>query len=313
MFEFTKATKIKSKARIALIGPSGSGKTYTALKIANGLGGNIAVIDTEHGSASKYASNFEFSTLELDQFSPELYIQAIRAAEKAGFDVLIIDSLSHEWNGKGGALEMVDNVTKRIKSHNSFMAWGEVTPLHNQLIDTIVGCNCHVIATMRSKTEYVIETVNGKNVPRKIGMAAVQRDGMEYEYDIVGDLDHDHNLIITKTRFVEIDGQVISKPDEALGETIKAWLTDGDEPPAKLPHPDPSQWLPDLQEFSARATEDFGIAWVELKVILKDKCGFTGFKSENASEMYNCLAKYFASDDNRPHEDERQSIDIDDI
>lgn len=231
MFEFVKATKTKAKARVALIGPSGSGKTYTALKIASGLGNNIAVIDTEHGSASKYADKFDFNTLELDQFSPELYIQAIQAAESAGFDVLIIDSLSHEWSGKGGALEMVDTVAKKIKSHNSFMAWGEVTPLHNQLIDTIVGCKCHIIATMRSKTEYVIESVNGKNIPRKIGMAAVQRDGMEYEYDIVGELDLDHNLVITKTRFDDLDGQVIQKPGEDLGHLVKTWLSDGDDMP----------------------------------------------------------------------------------
>lgn len=231
MFEFTKATKTKAKARIALIGPSGSGKTYTALRIASGLGNNIAVIDTEHGSASKYADQFEFSTLELDQFSPEIYIQAIQAAEKAGFDVLIIDSLSHEWSGKGGALEMVDTATKRMKNPNSYFAWGDVTPLHNQFIDTIVGCKCHIIATMRSKTEYVIETVNNKSVPRKVGMAPIQRDGMEYEYDIVGELDLEHNLIITKTRFISLDGQVVSKPDEAFGETVKAWLSDGKDAP----------------------------------------------------------------------------------
>src|SRR3990172_8628166 len=108
MLQFAPATKEKSKARIALIGPSGSGKTYTALSLAAGLGSAIGLIDTENGSASKYADDFKFSTLSLTEFSPATYVEAIKAAEQAGFDVLIIDSLSHAWMGRGGALEMVE-------------------------------------------------------------------------------------------------------------------------------------------------------------------------------------------------------------
>lgn len=230
IFEFTKATKAKAKARIGLVGPSGSGKTYTALSIAQGLGERIALIDTEHGSASKYAGQFEFDVLELDTFSPDIYTQAIQAAEQAGFDVVIIDSLSHAWTGKDGALEQVDKAAAR-NHNNSFAGWRDVTPMHNRMIDAIVGCKIHVIATMRSKTEYILEQQKRGsktvNVPKKVGMAPVQRDGMEYEFDIIGDLDLDHNLIITKTRCLELDNEVIKKPDAEFGETVKAWLSDG--------------------------------------------------------------------------------------
>ena len=226
--DFKKATKAQAKARIALIGVSGSGKTYSALAIAQALGNKIAVIDTERGSASKYADRFEFDTLELETFSPLTYVEAIKAAAKAGYDVLVIDSLSHAWSGKEGALEQVDRAAKRSQSGNSFAAWRDVTPMHNALVDAVLQSPMHLIATMRAKTEYVLETnERGKQTPRKVGLAPVQRDGVEYEFDIVGDIDLDHNLIITKTRCAALDAQVVNKPGEAFGEIVKAWLTDG--------------------------------------------------------------------------------------
>ena len=224
-FTFVKATKMQARARVALIGTSGSGKTYSALRIASAMGSKIALIDTEHGSASKYAGEFEFDTLSLDSFSPTTYVEAIQAAEAAGYEVLIIDSLSHAWSGKDGALEQVDNAASR---GNKFTAWRDVTPQHTRLIDAIVGCRCHVIATMRSKTEYIVEDDGkGKKVPRKVGMAPVQRDGMEYEFDIVGDLDENHTLRITKTRCRDLDGKYIDKPGENLGQALLDWLSDG--------------------------------------------------------------------------------------
>lgn len=230
VFEFKEATKEQAKARIALIGPSGSGKTYTGLRMAEGLGDKIAVIDTENSSASKYADEFKFSTLALIEFSPQTYIQAIQAAEKAGFDVLIIDSLSHAWMGKGGALEMVDKAAKRYQG-NSFAAWRDVTPHHNNLVDALVHCQCHLIVTMRTKTDYVVQQNDkGKMEPKKIGLAPIQREGLDYEMDVVGDLDLDHNLIITKTRCRHLDNETISKPGKETAEVIKAWLSDGEEP-----------------------------------------------------------------------------------
>lgn len=233
MATFTKAVKTQAKARIGLIGPSGSGKTYSALRLAKTLGEKIAVIDSEHGSASKYADEFEFDTLTLETYHPQQYIDGIISAGQAGYDVLIIDSLSHAWAGTDGALELADrNATKY--GGNRFAAWRDVTPLHNKLIEAILSSPCHVIATMRSKMEYVqTQDDKGKTVIKKVGMQPIQRDGMEYEFDIVGDLDLEHNLIISKTRCRHLDGAVVNKPGEQLAATVKAWLTDGVEMPPK--------------------------------------------------------------------------------
>lgn len=219
--QFTKAVKTGSKLRLALIGPSGSGKTYTALKVASELGQRVAVIDTEHGSASKYADEFEFDTLQMTNYDPVHYMDAIASAEAAGYDVIVVDSLSHAWSGKGGALEMVDKVTSSSKSGNSYVAWAKVTPIWNDLLDAIVRVDAHLIGTMRAKTEYVLDS---KNTPRKVGMGAVFRDGGEYEFDVVGEMTLDHSLVVTKTRCRDIDGAVIEKPGAGFAETLNRWL-----------------------------------------------------------------------------------------
>lgn len=236
--QFTKATKKQARLRLALIGPSGSGKTYSALAIGTHLvkGGRVAVIDTERGSASKYAGLFEFDTLELDTFSPQIYVQAIQAADAAGYDVLIIDSLSHAWMGKGGALEQVDQVVKRSNSQNSFTAWREVTPHHNAMINAILQCKAHVIVTMRAKTEYVMEmNEKGKNTPRKVGLAPIQRDGVEYEFDLVADMSLENDLIVSKSRCPQLSGAVVNRPGAEVAQTLAAWLTDGVEAPPEPP------------------------------------------------------------------------------
>jgi hypothetical protein len=236
MATFRKATKSTARLRMALVGPSGSGKTYSALAIATGLGSRIAVIDTEHGSASKYAGadrsgnvKFAFDVLELGTFDPRGYIEAIQAAESEGYDVVIIDSLTHAWSGKGGALELVDKAAKKSRSNNTYTAWRDVTPLHNALVDAIIASRCHVIATMRSKVEYALEADpnTGKMSPKKIGMAPIQREGMDYEFDVVCDMDLDHNLIVGKTRYQDIDGQIVNKPGRAFGKVLAEWLSDG--------------------------------------------------------------------------------------
>ena len=230
---FRKAVKSQSKARIGIIGPSGSGKTYTALKIASALGEKIAVIDTEYGSASKYADEFEFDVCELSSYDPRYYTKAIQAAGQAGYDVIIIDSLSHAWSGEGGALELADKYKAKYRG-NKFAAWSEVTPLHNQLVHAMLGAPAHLIATLRSKMEYIqTKDDKGSVVIKKVGMAPIQRDGMEYEFDIVGDMDIEHNLIISKTRCRALDGAIINKPGEELAKTIKDWLTDGAPAPQR--------------------------------------------------------------------------------
>lgn len=233
---FKKATKSQSRARIALYGPSGSGKTFTSLALATGLanGGKVAVLDTERGSASKYADVFEFDCIDdLPEFGPLDYCRVIRTAEQAGYAVLVIDSLSHAWSGKGGALEQVDAAAAR--NPNKFAAWRDVTPAHNELIDTMLTTRMHVVVTMRSKTEYVQEKdERGRTTVRKVGLAPVQRDGMEYEFDICGEMDDSNCLSITKSRCSALARKRIQQPGEELAKTILAWLTDGTPPAATV-------------------------------------------------------------------------------
>ena len=233
---FHKAKKHEAKLRLALDGPSGSGKTYSALAIAAGLGGKVAVIDTERGSASKYADLFDFDVLELDSFHPDRYIAAIGEAAKAGYSVVIIDSLSHAWMGKDGALELVDREAQRSQSKNTYVAWREVTPIQNRLIDTILQAPLHVIATMRSKTAYVVEAdAKGKQAPRKVGLEPIQRDGVEYEFDVVGRMDLENALIIQKSRCSALTNGIFPKPGKDVADILLGWLSGDPMPPTVLP------------------------------------------------------------------------------
>ena len=231
MSGFKKATKAQAKLRLGLIGPAGSGKTMTALRVAHGLGGRIAVIDTERGSASLYAGErgLAFDVLELETYEARHFIEAIADAEAAGYEVLIIDSLSHAWAGKGGILEFVDKAAKR-SGGGSFSGWRDATPLHNQLVDAILGAKMHIICTLRSKVEHVIEQVNGKTTVRKVGLQPVQRDGLEYEFTVVGDVNQDHELIVTKTRAAFLKDAIVREAGEDLGKQLRAWLGSGDAP-----------------------------------------------------------------------------------
>ncbi|POB12152.1 ATP-binding protein [Sulfobacillus sp. hq2] len=235
MKQFRPATKQFSYLRLALIGPAGSGKTYSSLRIATALGARVAVIDSERGSASKYADEFAFDVLELETFAPHEYIEAIRAAVAGGYDVLIIDSLSHAWAGKGGVLDMHDAATAQERGGNSYTAWRTVSPEHNKLIEEILHAPVHIIATLRSKIAYVQEKDDrGKTVVRKVGMQPIQREGLDFEFDVVGDLDQTNRLVITKTRCRALAQAVIRQPGDEVARTLKAWLSDGPPAPARL-------------------------------------------------------------------------------
>lgn len=229
---FKKAERKRSKLRLALCGPSGSGKTYSALQMAFGMGGKVALIDTENGSASLYSHLGEFDVCEIaPPFTVQKYIEAIKGAEQAGYDVLVVDSLTHAWAGQGGLLEEVDKRASSSKSHNSYAAWRDVTPMHNRLVDTILQSNLHMIVTMRSKTAYEMEKdANGKVAPVKKGMAPIQRDGLEYEFTVVLDLDNQkHVAEAGKDRTGLFDGKVFV-PTQETGKELIEWLDSGSEP-----------------------------------------------------------------------------------
>lgn len=225
---FKPATKEAAKARIALTGPSGSGKTYSALMLAFGLGESVALVDTERGSASKYVgrNGWQFQTVQPNSYSPLSLVDTLGAAAGAGFDVLIIDSLSHYWMGTDGMLEQVD----RRSGNNKFTSgWKVVGPEEKKMIDAILAYPGHIIVTLRTKTEYVLETNDrGKQEPKRVGLKPVQREGIEYEFDLIGDLDLDNRLIISKSRMEGVDpGTAISKPSVELAVKIVEFCSEG--------------------------------------------------------------------------------------
>lgn len=225
--QFEKATRKKARLRLAVSGPAGSGKTTAALLVASGLGGKIALIDTERGSASLYADLVDFDTLTLDPpYAPERFIDAIHAAEKAGYDVCIIDSASHEWNGSGGCCDINEALAQARYRGNTWSAWSETTPRHRAFLDAMVQSPMHIIATMRSKTE----TVQGEDKKvRKIGMKAEQREGFEYEVTVAFELDHQtHLAVATKDRTrMFADPKPLTKE---TGEALLRWLESGESP-----------------------------------------------------------------------------------
>lgn len=228
---FQKAERKRAKARVALEGPSGTGKSMSALLLAKGLtnGGKIAAIDTEHGSLSLYSHVTDFDVCELTPpYSPERYIEIIEEAEKAGYDAIIIDSLSHEWIGQGGILDIHSALPG-----NSFANWKQVTPRHDRLIQKMLTSPCHIIATLRSKSEYIQDTENGKTVIKKAGTAPQQRDGLDFEFTLVFDLALTHIANATKDRTGIFDGQP-ARITEATGETLREWLDGGAEIPVPV-------------------------------------------------------------------------------
>jgi hypothetical protein len=232
MSSFKKATREKLKGRIALDGISGGGKTFTALRAAFTLGQKVAVIDTENRSASKYVGTvidgvkWDFGVCELKEFSPPQYTNKIKEAEDDGYDVIVIDSLSHAWVGEGGVLDLKD------RKGGTFDAWKDITPLQRRMVDSIIQSNCHIIVTMRTKTEYVVEKKeNGKTTVRKVGLAPIQRDGLEYEFDCYLSMS-DSMATVSKTRCPHFyQGMVELQPGKEFFGKFKSWLEDGAEVP----------------------------------------------------------------------------------
>lgn len=227
---FRKAERRKAKLRLAITGPAGSGKTYGALTLAQGLGGKIAMIDTENGSGDLYADmcDYDINTLTAP-YSIQKYLSAIHEAETEGYDVLIIDSLSHAWAGEGGLLDVHSQLTSNLKSGNSYAAWSKITPMHNKLIEAILSSNCHIITTMRSKTDYAqLQNEKGRTEIRKVGLAPVQRDGMDYEFTVVFDLGMEHTVTVSKDRTGLFDRQVFTITKDT-GRILNNWLNSGAE------------------------------------------------------------------------------------
>ncbi|MET8765516.1 AAA family ATPase [Streptomyces sp. NPDC004658] len=233
-FSFTPATRETARARIGIQGPAGSGKTKSALRIAEGLaqGGTIGLVDTERRSALKYApvpgrpelGGHAFGHMPMDTHDPRNLIQAVHAAEAAGIAVLIVDSWSHFWNGRGGLLSIVEETGAKARG-GTFGAWKDANPIEQDMLDAMLNFAGHLIVTMRTKNDYVIE---GKTVT-KVGTKAVQREGAEYELDVVMDMVQG-TATITKTRYEPLEGMVIHHPGEDVAELILEQLGQGVDP-----------------------------------------------------------------------------------
>ena len=223
---FVKAKKEKIWTKVLLGGSSGSGKTYSALRLATGLakkcGSGIAAIDTEAGRIRCYANEFDFSDMQLTEpFTPEKYIEAINEAVSSGFKVLIIDSISHEWNY---CVDIHDKMPG-----NSWTNWSKVTPRHDAFMEKILQAPIHIIATVRGKDEYVLEEKNGKQTPKKVGLGFKQRDGVEYNYTATFNIAQDtHIAEATKdnTHIFEGRYEVLTEKD---GEALYDWANTGED------------------------------------------------------------------------------------
>lgn len=305
---FKEAKRTERKLRMAVAGVSGSGKTYTSLGLASLLGKSTAVIDTERSSSEIYSTKWPFLVCNLDSYHPQKYIDALNEAAKAGIETVVIDSLSHAWSGKDGALDQVS------KAGKSFNAWSKVTPLQDKLMDTILKYPGHVICTMRRKTSYEqSRDDNGKLSITKTGMASIQREGVDYEFDIFATMDGQNNMTIEKSRCPELSGEIFAHPGEELSSIIKKWL-DGEsqtkpklkEPKAKakveeqkqeekdVPTPTlPSKAVNDLSKLFA-GKEDMVIKFLIIKGQIKKGETWRNMTSEYASKILQAPSNFLA-------------------
>ena len=221
------AERHQVKLRIGLSGPSGFGKTYSALLLAYGITSDwrkIALIDTENKSASLYSHLGSFNVLPLDEpFTPERYIKAIKICEESDTEIIIIDSSSHEWQGKGGCLEIHEQLG------GTFQMWSKVTPRHNSFIDTIIQSKCHIILTTRSKVDYSLDKdANGKTKVMKLGTKSIQREGLEYELTVNFEFLNDNHLVqASKDRTELFSGKPEFVISSATGKKLIAWCNQG--------------------------------------------------------------------------------------
>lgn len=229
---FQKAERRRVALKLAIDGPSGGGKTYSALRLARGLvgpSGRIAMIDTENGSGSLYAHLTDYDVMEIRApFTVQKYLAGIREAVEGKYDALIIDSLSHEWDGEGGLLDQ--KLALDDRGGNSFTNWATISKQHKEFTAQLLQSPIHIISTMRSKMEYEVKKDDkGKSSPTKVGLAPIQRDGMEYEFTVVFDVTANHTAAVSKDRTGLFAG-LCSTLDEEHGRLLADWLAGGGEP-----------------------------------------------------------------------------------
>lgn len=289
---FKKATRRGQKIKFAITGPSGSGKTTAAIKMARGLvgpSGSIALIDTENGSASLYADLDDFDVLDLaPPYDQRKFGEAIKAAETEGYDALVIDSFSHVWEAILAYKDKLDN-----RGGNSFTNWNKAGQEFKDVLGSLLSGKMHVICCMRAKMEHVIEEdASGKKTVKKVGLAPIMRDGIEFEFTTVFDLDMSHYAAASKDRTRLFDGSFTMLTEET-GEQLRAWL-DGAAPEdlrpvAPSPAPEPEQSEP------APAAKDDG-APIEFEVVQKIKDAWKALEKPTDPETYGMACTWAGND-----------------
>lgn len=285
--QFKKAERVTRPLKLAITGPSGSGKTLSSLKLASGIGGKIAVIDTENSSASLYSDRYDFDTVTLSPpYTTAKYIEAMRLASDNGYFVVIIDSISHAWAGDGGLLSQKESADSR--GGNQYTNWAPITKQQEAFKSFILNYPNHLICTMRSKQDYVMsDNGKGKQAPIKVGLAPVQREGMEYEFDTVFDVAMNHEAQTSKDRTGLFDGQTMVI-DETTGAKIMEWKKSDKPLPPKF----------NMSDFMYRARETTSLA--ELNVLYKaNKSDITlDPLKDDAVQLFRDLAEQFKAVDN---------------
>lgn len=270
--QLKKAERKKAKIRLGLSGASGFGKTYSALLIAKGLVGSwdkIALIDTENGSGELYSDLGEYNVITLEApYSPERYIEAIKMCENAGMECIIVDSITHEWDGDGGCLDIQNQLGGRYQD------WAKVTPRHNAFIQSIITCKAHVITTVRRKQDYdMVKNDKGKMEVQKVGTKEVTRDGFEYELTMNLEFINDKHMVkASKDRTSLFMGKPEFVPSEKTGEEIRKWCESG----AELPEPTKEQFqglvtflkgTPEQAEKAKQALKKYKLNTDQLKTV----------------------------------------------
>lgn len=282
-----KAQRKAAKLRLGLASPSGGGKTYSALLIAKGLAGSwdkVAIIDTENGSADLYSHLGDYNVFPLTApYSPERYIEAIQACEQAGMDVIVIDSISHEWSGVGGCLELQQIATERQRIKNAYAAWKDITPRHQKFIEAILQSKCHIITTVRSKTDYLQVEEQGRKSIQKVGMAQVTRDGFEYELTVSLELDVNHFAVTSKDRTRLFEGKPSFIPSEETGRMLKEWCEDGID--------EHKQCLEDIDKCKSMAEVDALIAKYD-SLLITNEAGKRVFPADIAQKLRNKVESF---------------------
>lgn len=268
-----KAERQQAKLRIGFSGPAGSGKTMSALLVAKGLcRGNmekICVIDTENKSADLYSHLGPYFVYPISApYTPEKYIKAIKECEENGIEACIVDSMAHEWKGEGGILAI-----HAAMGGNSFTNWAIVGPRHDKLINTILESKMHILTTVRTKTDYVIEmNEKGKQAPVKVGLKEETREGFEYELTLNFNIDQNSLASQSKDRTGLFYGHHPRVLNESDGALLLEWSESGAAPIADKVEVDPYVELLN----SSADLKALGAAW---KAIPADnKADYQGLK-----------------------------------